>query len=74
MRILIVNDHLDGLTALSMLIATLGHEVSTCGESEQCIKCNKDFRAQLVLLDIGYEWETGFDVVPNFKSQSFPPL
>jgi CheY-like chemotaxis protein len=72
MRILIVDDHLDGLTALSMLIATLGHEVSTCAESEQCIKCAEDFRPELVLLDLGMSGKTGFDLVPELHKLKFP--
>jgi CheY-like chemotaxis protein len=72
MRILIVDDHLDGLTALSMLVKTLGHEVSTCTESEQCIKCAEDFRPRLVLLDLGMSGKTGVDLLPELQKLKFP--
>ncbi len=61
-RILVVDDNLDAAITLQMMLALMGHEVRTSDDGPAAIDSARDFRPQLVLLDIGLPSMSGYDV------------
>lgn len=61
-RVLVVDDNVDNTAALAMLLRQLGHEVQVAGDGEVALERAKQFRPDVVLLDIGIPILNGYDV------------
>jgi PAS domain S-box-containing protein len=61
-RILVVDDNEDSTESLATLLKLLGHEVRTAYDGSSALAAARDFRPDVVLLDIGMPGMTGYDV------------
>ena len=69
LRILVVDDNVDGAEALLRLLELLGHEVRMVHDGEAAIAAVAEHRPQVMLLDIGLPLMDGYEVCRNVKSQ-----
>ncbi|HUR39772.1 MAG TPA: PAS domain S-box protein [Verrucomicrobiae bacterium] len=70
-RILVVDDNLDAASSLEMMLGLMGHEVRTSDDGPQAIAMARDFRPQLVLLDIGLPTMSGYDVCRAMRKETW---
>jgi CheY-like chemotaxis protein len=61
-RILVVDDNEDSTESLGTLLKLLGHEVRTAYDGPSALAAAREFRPDVVLLDIGMPGMTGYDV------------
>ena len=66
-RVLVVEDDIDSVRTLSMLVATMGHQVEYAINGYVAISIAKRFKPDVVLLDIGLPGLNGFDVCETLK-------
>ncbi len=67
-KILVVDDNVDGAESLAALIELWGHEVRIAYEGETALKVFKEFRPQVVLLDIGLPGMNGYEVAASIRA------
>ncbi len=70
LRILIVDDNRDSVTTLSMLLRRLGHQTCEAFDGEKAIAAAREFRPQVVLLDIGLPKLNGYEVCRWIRAQN----
>ncbi|MDQ2823717.1 MAG: response regulator, partial [Pseudomonadota bacterium] len=68
LRILVVDDNVDGATMLSMMLSMSGHTIRTAFSGEEALLIAATFQPELVFLDLGMPGMNGFDVVRRFRS------
>jgi PAS domain S-box-containing protein len=69
-RILIVDDNADAALMLKMLFSKMGkHEIRVAHDGFAALEAVKDFRPELVLLDIGLPGLDGFAVAARLREQ-----
>jgi len=69
LRVLVVDDNLDTAESMSMLVETLGHDVVTAHEGNAALQAFREFKADVVLLDIGLPGLTGYEVAACIRAQ-----
>jgi PAS domain S-box-containing protein len=69
LRVLVVDDNLDTAESMSMLVETLGHDVLTAHEGNAALQAFREFKADVVLLDIGLPGLTGYEVAACIRAQ-----
>ena len=62
MRVLIADDDRDAVMTLGILLRSEGHEVWSTQQAEEVTDAVRDFRPQIVLLDIGMPERDGYQV------------
>jgi DNA-binding response OmpR family regulator len=67
MRVLIVDDHADSATILTVLLKYAGHESCTATDGEQALQMAADYAPHAVLLDIGLPKMNGYDVARRIR-------
>ena len=67
LRIMVVDDYVDAAESLTMLLQMKGHEVTTFHCGIEAIAQVKDFRPQVVLLDIGLPGLDGYEVAKRLR-------
>jgi len=70
LRVLVVDDNRDAAQSMSMLLSTLGHEVRTGFDGPGVEALAREFRPDVILLDIGLPHMDGLAVAANLRSQS----
>ena len=71
MRLLLVDDHLDGLEITAKLLRMEGFEVITAGCCKDAVALARDSRMDLVVTDLGLPDGTGMDLLADLK-QLYP--
>lgn len=66
-RILLVDDSPDAVRTLELLLKRLGHEVRTAPDGPSALEAARDFRPDLVLLDIGLPGIDGYEVARRLR-------
>ena len=61
-RILVVDDNDDSLTSLAMLVRMMGGEVRTAVDGPTALEIARQFRPEVVLLDLGLPVMNGYEV------------
>jgi signal transduction histidine kinase len=69
LRILVVDDNVDGAEALLRFLELLGHEVRMVHDGEAAIAAVAEYRPQVMLLDIGLPLMDGYEVCRRVRSQ-----
>ena len=69
LRILVVDDNTDALITLDLLLQRQGHQVRTASNGETATAVARDFRPEVVLLDIGLPGMSGYDVARRLRSE-----
>jgi CheY-like chemotaxis protein len=62
LRILIVEDHADGADSLAMLLGLYGYDVVIARDGPNAVERARDYRPDVVLLDLGLPKMSGYDV------------
>ena len=70
-RVLVVDDHHDGATALGEFLCTLGCEVRLAHSGEEALKVAPDFKPQLIILDIEMPGLDGLQTAKCLRAQSW---
>jgi PAS domain S-box-containing protein len=68
-RILIVDDNQDAADSLAMMLALDGHEVRQTHAGAPALACLREFRPDVVLLDIGLPGMDGYEVARRIREQ-----
>jgi PAS domain S-box-containing protein len=68
-RILVVDDSVDTAVGLAMLLRLSGHWVRTANSGVEAIELAREFRPQVVLLDIGLPGMDGFHVAAALRRE-----
>jgi PAS domain S-box-containing protein len=69
LRILIVEDNRDGAESLEMMLRILGDDIRTAYDGQQGVNMAKDFRPDVILLDIGLPKLNGYDACRRIREQ-----
>lgn len=70
MRILLVDDEIQGRNYLANYLSLLGHGVTQCQSAEDAIKVSSTEDFHMVLSDIRMEGQSGIDLVRHIKKNS----
>jgi CheY-like chemotaxis protein/nitrogen-specific signal transduction histidine kinase len=71
LRVLVVDDNRDTAIACSQLLRVLGHDVETAYDGLAALTATRDFRPQVIFLDIGLPGLNGFDVARTLRDEGF---
>ncbi|HET7607371.1 MAG TPA: PAS domain S-box protein [Gammaproteobacteria bacterium] len=69
-RILIVDDNIDGADALARLLATMGHETVTEYEGQGALKRAAEFSPDFIFVDLGMPGMDGFELARRLRALS----
>jgi PAS domain S-box-containing protein len=67
LRILVVDDNIDGAESLAVLLRLSGHEVVAAACGIDALAISPDFRPQIVILDIGLPDIDGYEVAQRLR-------
>lgn len=67
-RVLLVDDHLDTLDGTALYLQELGCMVHTCADGALALDAVKEFKPEVVLLDIGLPGLNGYEVAHRIRS------
>ncbi|MBL8795205.1 MAG: response regulator [Planctomycetia bacterium] len=74
-RVLVVDDNVDAAESAATLLRLRGHEVRTVHDGLSVLAVARDFRPEVILLDIGLPGMTGYEVARQLRAQTeFAPL
>jgi CheY-like chemotaxis protein len=68
-RVLIVDDNTDAARGMARLLTLLGHDVMTAADGPSGIEAARDFRPDIVLLDIGLPGMSGYEVATRLRQE-----
>jgi PAS domain S-box-containing protein len=66
-RILVVDDNIDSAESMAMLLQFEGHEVKTAFDGLEALQATREFRPNVVLLDIGLPGMDGYEVARELR-------
>ena len=64
-----MDDNVDAAESAAMLLRLRGHEVRTVHDGLSVLPAVRDFRPEVILLDIGLPGLTGYEVAKQLRSQ-----
>jgi PAS domain S-box-containing protein len=67
-RILIVEDNRDAADSLALLLELMGNSVRTIYDGADALAAAKEYRPEVVLLDIGLPGRSGYDVARDLRA------
>jgi signal transduction histidine kinase len=68
-RIVVVDDNKDSAISLAMLLKIMGHDIRTAHDGLEAVEAAKNFRPDVVLLDIGLPKLNGYDACRTIRVQ-----
>jgi PAS domain S-box-containing protein len=68
-RVLIVDDNVDAADSAALLLRMWGHQVHTVHDGLSVSQAVRDFRPEIILLDIGLPGMTGYEVAQHLRAQ-----
>jgi two-component system CheB/CheR fusion protein len=71
LRILVVDDNRDTAKSCAQLLEKQGHEVETAFDGIVALERVRDFKPQVVILDIGLPGRNGYDVASSLRAEGF---
>ncbi len=69
-RVLVVDDNVDAAESAAMLLRFLGHEVEVVYDGPSALEAAREFRPEIILLDIGLPGMSGYDVARALRARS----
>jgi len=69
-RILVVDDNVDAATTLDVLLRSLGHETRVTHDGMKALEIAREFRPEVVLLDIGMPGLDGYEVARRLRAMN----
>ena len=67
LRVLVVDDNVDTVLGFSMLLKASGHDVRTAHDGPTAVQAAIEYRADVVLLDIGLPGLNGYEVAKRIR-------
>jgi len=67
LRVLVVEDNLDSVHSMAMLVKMMGHEVQFAINGFAALDIARQFRPDVVLLDIGLPDFSGYEIMRQLK-------
>ena len=71
LKILVVDDHLDGAESMSALLSLRGHDVRMVHDGDAALIAAAEFRPDVMLLDIGLPTLSGYEVCRLLREQTW---
>jgi CheY-like chemotaxis protein len=71
-RILVIDDHEDGLQMLAMLLRQLGCFVKTCSDGNECVETASNILPHAVVLDLAMPEHDGFEIAEQLLRADLP--
>src|SRR5690606_10196751 len=68
-RVMVVDDNMDELALLSTFVQLSGYEVKTARDGVEALEVAKDFRPEVVLMDIGMPRLDGLEAAKSLRRQ-----
>jgi CheY-like chemotaxis protein len=68
-RVLIVDDNLDSAETMAELMRLWGYEVRTAHDGPEALECARQFRPQIVLLDVGLPGMDGYELARLLRAE-----
>jgi CheY-like chemotaxis protein len=68
-RILVVDDNQDSAISLGMMLRLMGNEIQTAHDGLAAIEAAREFRPDMILLDIGLPKINGYDACRRIREQ-----
>ena len=68
-RVLVVDDNQDAADSLAMLLGVRGEEVRIAYDGAKALEVERDFRPDVILLDIGLPAVSGYDVAERIREK-----
>jgi signal transduction histidine kinase/ActR/RegA family two-component response regulator len=68
-RVLVVDDNQDIVEMLASVLSDWGHEVESAGEGPRALELARDFRPELVILDIGLPGMDGYELARRLREE-----
>jgi signal transduction histidine kinase/ActR/RegA family two-component response regulator len=68
-RVLVVDDNVDAAESSAFLLRFSGHQVEIAHDGEAALRAVRDFRPEVVLLDIGLPGMSGYDVARELRAR-----
>ncbi|HET7366635.1 MAG TPA: PAS domain S-box protein [Burkholderiales bacterium] len=69
-RILVVDDNVDAATTLELLLRSLGHETRVAHDGLAALEIAREFRPEVILLDIGMPGLDGYEVARRLRAMN----
>jgi PAS domain S-box-containing protein len=69
-RILVVDDNIDAATTLDVLLRSLGHETRVAHDGMTALDIAREFRPEVILLDIGMPGLDGYEVARRLRAMN----
>jgi CheY-like chemotaxis protein len=69
LRVLIVEDSVDSAEILGELLKVWGHEIRLAHDGEGALRAAREFRPQVILLDIGLPDTDGYQVAHRLRQE-----
>ena len=73
-RVLVVDDNVDAAESAAALLSIWGHEARTVHDGLSVLRQVKEFRPEIVLLDIGLPGKNGYDVARELRALPASPV
>jgi CheY-like chemotaxis protein len=70
-RVLVVDDNVDAAVTLSWLIGQKGYAVRVAHDGSEAIQAARDFKPDILLLDLGLPGIDGFELARRLRSDGF---
>jgi len=67
-RILVVDDHVDGLITLCALLETMGFQVMSTNDATRAVSIAAEFHPDVVILDIGMPKLNGYELARRLRA------
>jgi CheY-like chemotaxis protein len=71
MRVLICDDNRDAADMLDALMVAARYETCVCYDGRSCIEKARQWRPEVVLLDIGLPGMTGYEIAQSIRDMDF---
>jgi CheY-like chemotaxis protein len=68
-RILVVDDSVDSAETLAELLRILGHDVPLAHDGAEAVDAARDYRPEVILLDLGLPGMDGYAVAQQLKKE-----
>jgi PAS domain S-box-containing protein len=68
-RVLVADDNPDGATSLAMMLSLLGDNVRTAHDGVEAVEVARQFRPEVILMDIGMPRLSGLDATRRVRQQ-----
>jgi two-component system CheB/CheR fusion protein len=67
-RVLVTDDHVDGAETMAIMLRGAGHEVLVAHSGADALEIARDFRPQVIFLDVGMPGMDGYDTARQLRA------